>query len=137
MLAAAAMLALNISGAAAAVPAGNFIPEAKDFRSQKIAKMQGEKDWPFVAEKGLLLCALSLTTKMVYFVGEQDDGKQDYPFAIDTDMMAVAIVNMGRASALRPFDNFEQLLKRLSPFVSMGRRLCDQPAGTALPENSL
>ena len=132
---AAAMLAINISGAA--VPVGSVIPEARDFRSQKIAKMQGEKDWPFMAEKGLLLCAPSLANKMVYFVGEKEDGGQDYPFAIDTDMMAVAIVNMGRASALRPFDNFEQLLKRLSPFVAMGKRLCDQPAGTALPENSL
>ncbi|OOO18118.1 hypothetical protein BS627_19200 [Agrobacterium salinitolerans] len=134
---AAAMLAINISGAVAAVPAGSAIPEARDFRSQKIAKMQGEKDWPFAAEKGLLLCAPSLANKMVYFVGEKEDGEQDYPFAIDTDMMAVAIVNMGRASALRPFDNFEQLLKRLSPFVAMGKRLCDQPAGTILPENSL
>lgn len=132
---AAAMLAINISGAA--VPVGSVIPEARDFRSQKIAKMQGEKDWPFMAEKGLLLCAPSLANKMVYFVGEKEDGEQDYPFAIDTDMMAVAIVNMGRASALRPFDNFEQLLKRLSPFVAMGKRLCDQPAGTILPENSL
>jgi len=132
---AAAMLAINISGAT--VPVGSVIPETQDFRSQKIRKMQGEKDWPFMAEKGLLLCAPSLADKMVYFVGEKEDGEQDYPFAIDTDMMAVAIVNMGRASALRPFDNFEQLLKRLSPFVAMGKRLCDQPAGTALPENSL
>jgi hypothetical protein len=134
---AAAVLAINMSGTAVAVPVGSIVPEAKDFRSQKIAKMQGEKDWPFVAEKGLLLCAPSLADKMVYFVGEKEDGEQDYPFAIDTDMMAVAIVNMGRASALRPFDNFAQLLTRLSPFVAMGKRLCDQPAGSVLPENSL
>ncbi|KJF74972.1 hypothetical protein [Agrobacterium arsenijevicii] len=134
---AAVLLSANMGVAAAVVPAGNLIPEVGDFRSQKIQKMQGERDWPFVAEKGVLLCAPSLAKKMVYFVGVKDDGEHDYPFAIDTDMMAVAIANMGRASALKPFDNFEQLLKRLSPFVAMGKRLCDQPAGSILPDSSL
>ncbi|CUX45482.1 MULTISPECIES: hypothetical protein [Rhizobium/Agrobacterium group] len=134
---AAALVAANMSGASVMVPAGSFVPEAGDFRSQQIRRMQGERDWPFVAEKGLLLCAPSLMEKLVYFVGEKENGEQDEPFAIDTDMMAVAIINMGRASALKPFDNFEQLLKRLSPFVAMGKRLCDQPAGSVLPENSL
>lgn len=36
---AAAMLAINISGVAAAVPVGSVIPEVQDFRSQKIRKM--------------------------------------------------------------------------------------------------
>lgn len=50
--------------------------------------------------KSLFLCAPSLAMKMVYFVGEKEYGEKEYPFAaIDTDMMAVAIVNIGRASS--------------------------------------
>jgi hypothetical protein len=48
----------------------------------------------------------------------------------------MAIANMGRQAAFQPFDDFEQLLKRVGPYIEMGKRLCDQPAGTHLLDNT-
>ena len=119
------------------LPANDIMPGVDDFRLQKIRQAQGESDWPFLAKEGVLLCAKVLKQPAVYFVPETPDGKQGLPFAISGDMMELALVNIGNSGVLRPYDNFEQLLKRLFPYVSMGRRLCDQPAGTELPDNAL
>ncbi len=134
---AAALLSVGIGGAATAAPVNDFIPEPKDFRSQEIHRVRGETDWPFVAEKGLLLCAPSWENRFVYFVPEDEEGESEYPFALHENMMTVALVNLGRNSVLRPFDNFEQLVKRLSPYLAMGKRLCDQPAGAKLRDTAL
>ena len=37
----------------------------------------------------------------------------------------------------RAYDNFEQLLKRLIPYVTMGKRLCNQPPGTNVSGSEL
>jgi hypothetical protein len=115
----------------------NVVPEAGDFRVQEIRRSKGEDNWPFIAEKGLLMCAPSLNQRLVYFVPVNADGEDEYPINIDANLMSMAIVNIGRGDAFRPYDDFEQLAKRLSPYVTMGKRLCDQPAGTVLPESSL
>ncbi len=114
-----------------------MIPGFEDFRIQRIQRAKGEDDWPFVAEKGRLLCAPSWQKRFVYFIPDKEGGGIGYPLALDENMMMVALVNMGRGSALRPFDNLEQLVKRLSPYLAMGKRLCDQPAGSDLPDTSL
>lgn len=133
---AAALLSAGMGSAAPAAPSSDIIPAPKDFRSQEIHRVQGE-DWPFTAKKGLLLCAPGWQQKYVYFVPQDAEGNNEYPFALDSNIMLTALVNMGRASALRPYDNLEQLLKRLSPYISMGKRLCDQPAGTKLPDSAV
>ncbi len=140
MMAAALGLAAALGapgGAMPALPANDIFPGVGDFRSQEIRRLQGEGDWPFVESKGLLLCAKIMNRPAVYFVGEDEDGEQKFPFAISGDMMEVAMVNIGNTGVLRPFDDFEQLLKRLFPYVAMGRRLCDQPPGTSLPDSAL
>lgn len=119
------------------VVASDIFPGVDDFRMQGITRTRSEADWPFVADKGMLLCAKILNKPAVYFVGEDRGGEQMRPFAISTDMMEVAMVNIGTSGVLRPYDDFEQLLKRLVPYVSMGRRLCDQPPGTNLPDSAL
>lgn len=134
---AAIVLAAGMGGAVLAEPAGKFIPEARDFRTQKIRRLHGEADWPFTADKGLMLCAPSWQDRLVYFVPEGANGEQQAPLALDYGIAAITLINIGRASAFRPFDNFEQLIKRLAPYIAMGKQLCDQPAGTDLPDNAL
>ena len=123
--------------AASPAQANTLVPEVSDFRVQTIAKAQGEDNWPFTAHKGLLMCAPSLGQKLVYFVPENAQGDNDYPIHIDTNPMAMAVVNIGRGSGFAPFANFEELMNRLSSYITMGKRLCDQPAGTVIPESSL
>lgn len=115
----------------------NIVPEAGDFRVQTIRKAQGEADWPFTADEGYLMCAPSMGQKLVYFVPKNAEGENEYPINIDTNFMAMAIINVGRSDAFRAYANYEDLIKRLSPYVTMGKRLCDQPAGTVIPESSL
>lgn len=83
------------------------------------------------------MCAPSLGQRLVYFVPQGPDGENEYPVALDSNLMSMAVVNMGRGNAFRPYANFEELTNRLSPYITMGKRLCDQPAGTVIPESSL
>ncbi|API54428.1 hypothetical protein BMW22_24965 [Rhizobium leguminosarum] len=130
----AALLAIGIDGAA--MPASDVFPGVGDFRLQKIHRAAGESEWPFVAESGTLLCAMILRQPAVYFVPEvgRTPGRA---FAIDNDIAKMAFANIGMTGVLEPYDNFEQLLKRLIPYVTMGKRLCNQPPGTNVSGSEL
>jgi hypothetical protein len=130
----AALLTIGISGAA--MPADDVFPGVGDFRLQKIHKAAGESEWPFVAESGTLLCALVLRKPAVYFVPEVG-GEPGRAFVIDNDIAKMAFANIGMTGVLEPYDNFEQLLKRLVPYVMMGKRLCNQPPGTNVSGSEL
>ena len=130
----AALLATGIDGAAR--PAGDVFPGAEDFRLQKIHRAAGESEWPFVAESGTLLCAMILRKPAVYFVPEVG-GTPGRAFVIDNDIAKMAFANIGMTDVLEPYDNFEQLLKRLIPYVTMGKRLCNQPPGTNVSGSEL
>lgn len=119
------------------VPAGDFFPRAEDFRAQKIRKVAGEKDWPFMAEHGMLLCAYVLQKPTVYFLAGDIDDDVTRAFLISEDIAGMAVANVGITGVLKPFDNFEQLFTRIYPYVSLGKRLCQQPAGTLIPETEL
>ncbi|UHS62926.1 hypothetical protein HRR99_12375 [Agrobacterium vaccinii] len=114
-----------------------MVPEAEDFRVQTIRKAQGERDWPFVAHKGMLLCAPAMGEKLVYFVAENDEGEQEEPVLLDVNPMMMAVVNLGKIKVFQAFTDINELMGRLYPYVTMGKRLCDQPAGTIVPESSL
>lgn len=130
--------AINAStGSEEGVSANDIFPGVDDFRIQAISRTKTEAEWPFVVTKGLLLCAKILQQPAVYFIGENQDGEQLEPFVLSENLLEVAMVNIGSSGVLRPYDDFEQLLKRLVPYVSMGRRLCDQPPGTNLPDSAL
>jgi hypothetical protein len=129
-----ALLTIGISGAA--MPAGDVFPGVGDFRLQKIHRAAGESEWPFVAESGTLLCAMILRKPAVYFVPEVS-GTPGRAFAIDNDITMMAFANIGMTDVLEPYDNFEQLLKRLIPYVTMGKRLCNQPPGTNVSGSEL
>ena len=119
------------------LPVSTLVPEAEDFRVQTIRKAQGEKGWPFAANKGMLLCAPVIGDKAVYFVAENEDGKQEEPVILNVNPMMMAIVNLGKTKVFRSFNRVDELMSRLYPYITMGKRLCDQPAGTIVPESSL
>ncbi|KIQ03070.1 hypothetical protein RU07_10965 [Agrobacterium tumefaciens] len=123
--------------ATAPLPVSTLVPEVQDFRGQAIAKAQGEENWPFVADKGMLLCAPVIGDKAVYFVAEKEDGGQEAPVVLDINPMTMAVVNLGKTKVFRAFSSVDELMSRLYPYITMGKRLCDQPAGTIVPESSL
>jgi len=120
-----------------ASPVGDYLPGVGDFRAQEIKKVQSEKDWPFTADGGLLMCAYVLKEPTVYFVPDHPEGETSRPYHISYDMAAMAFVNIGQTDVLRPYDSLEQLLDRMTPYVALGRRLCEQPAGTMIPDTEL
>ena len=123
--------------AIAPLPVSTLVPEVQDFRVQAIAKAQGEENWPFVADKGMLLCAPVIGDKAVYFVAEKEDGGQEAPVVLNINPMTMAVVNLGKTKVFRAFSTVDELMNRLYPYITMGKRLCDQPAGTVVPESSL
>lgn len=129
-----ALLTIGVGGAA--MPVDDVFPGVGDFRLQKIHKAAGESEWPFVAESGTLLCAPVLRKPAVYFVPEVG-GEPGRAFVIDNDIAKMAFANIGMTGVLEPYDNFEQLLKRLIPYVTTGKRLCNQPPGTTVSGSEL
>jgi hypothetical protein len=119
---------------AGVVPAGSIMPEPDDFRFQTISKTAGEKNWPFVAESGMLGCAEMLGERVVYFIPGDDMGRA---YHIDINLLAMSVANIGITDVLAPYDDSAQLLYRLVPFVTMGQRLCDQEPGTLVTEPEL
>ncbi|MGY5778897.1 hypothetical protein [Rhizobium sp. LEGMi135b] len=125
------------------LPAGTIVtevndlfPGAKDVRMQVIHRAKDEAEWPFAAESGVLACVKVLNDPVVYFVPEQKP-EATRAFAIDTDLFGMSLVNMGMTNVLKPYGSLETLLKRITPFVTMGRRLCAQPPGTSLTGSEL
>nr|WP_246665297.1 hypothetical protein [Rhizobium tropici] len=114
----------------------DLVPGAKDFRMQVIHKAKDEAEWPFVAESGVLACAKVLNKPAVYFLPEQKP-EATRAFVLDTDLLGMSLVNMGMTDVLKPYGSLEALLKRITPFVIMGRRLCAQPPGTSLTGSEL
>ncbi|NLR99582.1 hypothetical protein HGP17_22405 [Rhizobium sp. P38BS-XIX] len=114
----------------------DLFPGAEDFRMQVIHKAKDEAEWPFEADSGTLICAKVLNKPAVYFVPEQKP-EATRAFVLDTDLLAMAMVNMGMSNVLKPYGSLEALLTRITPFVTMGRRLCTQPPGTNLSGSEL
>ena len=121
-----------------AQPVGWFVPDEKDVHFQVIAKVDGEKDWPFVAERGRLVCVSMTPGPAVMFVpdGEGDDER---PLILDVNPYGMLINNMGRTKpGLLPYGGkLEELIRRVAPFVAMGHMLCKQKDGPAVPGSEL
>jgi hypothetical protein len=120
---------------AGVLPASDVIPEAGDFRFQSIRKAANEKEWPFKATSGKLVCTKVLGKKAVYFIPQ--DVEQVRAFHIDIDLFSMSLINLGLTGILAPYANPEQLVQRIAPFVTMGQRLCDQEPGTVVPDTEL
>ncbi|NTF43262.1 hypothetical protein [Rhizobium rhizogenes] len=127
---------LSLPAGTVATEVSDLLPGVKDFRMQVIHKAQNETEWPFVADSGTLLCAKVLNKPVVYFVPKQTP-EVPRAFALDTDLFGMSMANLGMTYVLKPYGSLEALLKRITPFVIMGRRLCAQPPGTSLSGSEL
>jgi len=127
---------LSLPAGAVATEVSDLFPEGGDFRMQVIHKAKDEAEWPFVADGGTLICAKVLNKPGVFFVPERKP-EATRAFVLDTDLFAMGMVNMGMTDVLKPYGSLEALLKRITPFVIMGRRLCAQPPGTSLSGSEL
>jgi hypothetical protein len=139
MLAALAMLAIFDPTLAHANPA-SFFPEADDVRFQMIEKQAGERDWPFVETKGRLACVPSFGMRVVLFFPDRGDVLDAFAepsgVIVTTDPIQLFSDVNGKAH-LAPGMSIEDKIRRLGPYVSLGKKLCDQPKGTALGPSEL
>lgn len=139
MIAALAMLA-TLSPTFAHVHPASLFPEAEDVRFQAIEKQQGERDWPFVETKGRLACVPSFGMRVVLFFPDVGDGLDELVeptgVIVTTDPIQLFSDVEGKAH-LAPGMTIEDKIRRLGPYVSLGKKLCDQPKGTVLGPSEL
>jgi hypothetical protein len=123
-----------------------MIPEVEDFRQQTISRQAGESGWPFVAQSGVLSCVYSLGQKFVFFVPEGDATLGDEDEAADESETGVInvttdpillLVQQEQSRLLVPGLTIEEKIRRLGPYVSLGKKLCEQPMGTIVGPGEL
>jgi hypothetical protein len=125
MLAAAFAMAMT---AGTPIPVSDFFPQPEEVRLLEIHKAQGEATWPFVAESGTLTCVKVMGKRMVSFIPNTTPAATR-AFAMDEDLLGMSVANFGDTGVLKPLGSLEDMVKVISPFIVMGRRLCDQPPG--------
>lgn len=139
MIAALAMLA-TLDPSLAHVHPASFFPEAEDVRFQMIEKQAGERDWPFVETKGRLACVPTFGMWVVVFFPETGDELDELieptGVMVTTDPIQLFSDVEGKAH-LAPGMSIEDKIRRLGPYVTLGKKLCDQPKGTVLGPSEL
>jgi hypothetical protein len=107
-------------------------PAAHEVRFQPIAKTDNETGWPFSVGKGHLTCVWSGGTPVVMFfagVGDGDGAEDPRGVLLSTNPLELTLGNIATRDLFAPAVNVEERLMAIAPFVDIGRRLCDQPAG--------
>jgi hypothetical protein len=121
------------------------MPDVRDVRVQTIEREAKEADWPFSVERGLLACGWAAGQKFTLFVEEATEGEEaidvgtERPrrLVLSVNPFDLAMQNIGYRDLFAPFDSLEQLIHRVAPYVTIARRLCDQPPGTRLGHGEL
>ena len=126
------MIGVVLAASVMLQPVGTFVPDASDVRMQKIARVEGESGWPFVADRGTLACVRAFPKSVVLFVpdGSQEDERG---VLLDANPYAMMINNWGMKNVLLPYKTPEELIKRIAPFVAQGLMLCKQEDGPVVP----
>ena len=145
MLKALAMIASLETPLSPAMPA-DFLPGAEDVRFQIIEQQAGETDWPFLARKGRLACVPSLGFRVVMFFpwvegddaanGFAIDETERHPVIVSTDPIQLWTDTNGK-SLLQPDMTIEDKIRRMGPYVTLGKKLCDQPEWTNIGPSEL
>ncbi|MGL4490566.1 MAG: hypothetical protein ACRCU5_14100 [Rhizobiaceae bacterium] len=140
------MLATLETSTPFALPAG-FLPEADDVRFQVIERQASEKDWPFLADKGRLMCVPSFGLRIVMYMPWADDDEGGIEgFAMDENALKIAVVSTDPiqlmtdfegGSLLQPDMTIEDKIRRMAPYVTLGKKLCDQPKGATIGPSEL
>jgi hypothetical protein len=116
----------------------HFPMSEDDFRIQRIDRTDREKNWPFSVDSGYLVCVWLMGQRTVYFAdGLQDADEKPRVLVLSTNPLDLALANIGVTGLFVPFDGFESMIARVGPFVSLGRRLCDQPRGSDIGPGEL
>ena len=140
---AAAMLAATIAAQPAADERGWFhLPNEREVRLQTIRRQDREAGWPFVSDEGYLTCMFALGQRMVVFV-PQEEAEKDVPgelpkaVVLSTNPFEMLANMIEGGSLLQPMATPEEMIRRIAPFVEIGRALCDQPQGAKVPGGEL
>lgn len=141
---------MTMAGIAVAVPLvlageqGMFhLPSADEVRFQSISREDNEKDWPFSVDKGMLACVWSAGRKVVMFFEDRPkDVGEDEKFhprgvIVTTDPLQLTLGNMANRALFRDSASVEERIRLVAPFVDLGQRLCDQPAGAHVRHGEL
>ena len=121
------------------------LPRVEDVRLQSIEREERETEWPFSVERGTLACGWAGGQKIALFIEEEpDDGdspgggtSQPRRLLLSVNPFDLAVQNIGFRDLFAPFDSIEELIRRVAPYVTTARRLCDQPPGTRLGHGEL
>jgi hypothetical protein len=140
----AVTLALTALLMAPSAHAGSILPEPEDFRSQKIERQAGETDWPFVEQKGLLMCVKVFGIKQVMFYpGDVEEHSFDDQPLVDPEVVVVSTdpislwTDPAAAAHLVSGMSIEEKIRRMTPYVIFGKKLCDQPKGAMIGPGEL
>jgi hypothetical protein len=124
--------------------AGSLLPEPEDFRSQKIVRHAREADWPFLHQRGLLMCVKVFGIKQVLFhPGDleeyhfNDDPLTDPAIIIVTTDPIQLWTDPAASELLVPNMTIEEKIRRMAPYVTLGKKLCDQPKGAMIGPGEL
>ena len=113
------------------------VPDEGDFRFQTVSRA-GNEDWPFAVDEGYLACVYLMGQRQVYFMEKGDEAEGlDRALALSVDPFQLGFANFGQATRFAPNSGLEDLLRRIAPFVQVGRKLCDQPRGTTIGPGEL
>ncbi|TPK75500.1 hypothetical protein FJ930_05255 [Mesorhizobium sp. B2-4-15] len=118
-------------------------PTPEEVRLQPISRAGNETAWPFSIDEGMLACVWSAGQKVVmFFEGRPHGLDEDEDFKprgviVTTDPIQLTLGNMANRALFRPAASVEERLKLVAPFMAMGQKLCDQPAGAHVGHGEL
>lgn len=119
------------------------MPSPQEVRTQPIARAGNEAGWPFSVGEGTLACVWSAGHKVVMFFEDRPDGlDEDEDFEpraviVTTDPLQLTLGNMADRDLFRDAASVEERMRLVAPFVTMGQKLCDQPAGARVGHGEL
>jgi hypothetical protein len=122
----------------------SIFPQPEDVRFQVISKQAGEKDWPFAVTTGTLACVPSFGFRVVMFfpysvLSPDDKALEELqtkgePVIVTVDPMQLLFAG---SKNLVPDMSIEEKIRRMGPYVSFGKKLCDQPKGAIVGPGEL
>ena len=117
-------------------------PDAEDFRLQVIERLPGETGWPFVPDRGYLLCVFMFGQRTVYFAtmpepGDDPDDFEPRVIIVSNNPVDLIFANLANRDLVREQADPAALVRAFAPVFAAGKRLCDQPRGEVLGPGEL
>jgi len=126
-----------LSAALIAIPLGltgdtTVLQPVSTFPEMLIRKADTEHEWAFSVDDGKLICIDHGGQRNVFFseiltdeeLGEFGSMKLPRMVVVTTNPLAF-LATVEDRELYRPYDSLETLIRRLAPFETMGRKLCE------------